>query len=1031
MRDRRFWSVVLCFLLSGFAALLYQTAWTRAFAFVFGTSELAVATVLAAYMGGLAAGSWVAGRCAHRVRRPVLVYGLLEGGIAAAALAVPLAVRAASGLYGALFGGQPELPSSGGSGSTLFFLGASFLILLVPTALMGATLPLLARHAVRTQDQIGSRIGALYAVNTAGAVAGTVIAAFWLLPALGLARTVRVAVATNLVVFAIAAALARTTLPLEPATASAPPIRAAFDWILPAVLVSGAVSFGYEVFWFRLLSHLLGGSVHAFSTMLASFLIGIAAGSAAAARFATGPERAGRGFALAQLGIAALSVAAYALLDRTPALAGLLAGAPREAADALIAIAVLLPATLCIGATFPFAVRLLARAPEQASEATARVYAWNTVGAIAGAIGAGFWLIPALGFPGALAAFVAASALLALAAAAASSPRAPGLALAAAAIALLAILVPLEPPWTLLRTGPLSREPQAGAVAFDAVGRTATVLVLDEGSQWSLRTNGLPESTIGGRHGRPMKFGSGRWLGILPTLARPESRDLLVVGLGGGVAIELVPPAIERIDVIELEPEVVEANRRLSPLRRFDPLADPRVQVHVNDARGALQLTDRRFDAIVSQPSHPWTAGASHLYTREFFQQTRRHLRPGGVLVQWMGMHFVDVELLQVLLATLLDSFPYVRVYGPYLAGEFAFVASEQPLPMEETSARALASAPDFFARFGLLAPEAIAADLLLDEEGVRRFAAGAPVSTDDRNLLQTRSPGVIARNAGLTPAAALAVLRGEDPLPALVARMDPLLLADALQARAATSRALRVAALVEGDPAVRHTVVGRVAAASGQAQRAGQELDAALAEDPRQPFARAALLRVRRSAYLRWPGSLAQLAPLAPEEQAVLDAWRAREAGDEAASSALEPRLAAVDRRHPLAREALRARAGARIARGEPAGAVEALALLDDAMQYGVRPEDYVARARAALLAGDPDESIDTLAQLLPWVEANPASSAMAQEALAFLEGIPGGSSAEGRRAEIRARFGRVARGEHRPPRGAPRARGGQGPSG
>lgn len=1016
MRDRTFWPVVLCFLLSGFAALIYQTAWTREFAFVFGTSELAVATVLAAYMGGLAAGSWVAGRFVHRVRRPVLVYGVLEGGIAAAALAVPLAVRAATSLYGALFGGQPEVPSSGGTLSALYFLGSSFLILLVPTALMGATLPLLARHAVRTQSEIGSRIGALYAVNTTGAIAGTVVAAFWLLPALGLSATVLVAVAANVAVFAIAAGIARGAAPVAADDAGAPAARTRFHWILPAVLLSGAVSFGYEVFWFRLLSHLLGGSVHAFSTMLASFLIGIAAGSAIASRFASSPERAGRGFAIAQLGIALLSIAAYTILDRMPALAGLLAGVPRVAADAVISIVVLLPGTLCIGATFPFAVRLLARAPEQASEATARVYAWNTVGAIVGSIGAGFWLIPALGFPGALSAAVAASAALAFLAAWWSTPRAPALAIAAAAIAAVALVVPFQPPWTLLRTGPLSREPQAGEVVFDAVGRTATVMLLDEGSQWSLRTNGLPESTIMSRNGRTMKFGSGRWLGILPTLARPEARDILVVGLGGGVAIELVPPSVERIDVIELEPEVVVANRQLSPLRRFDPLADPRVHVHVNDARGALQLTDRQFDAIVSQPSHPWTAGASHLYTREFFQLARRHLRPGGVLVQWMGMHFVDVDLLRVLLATLLDSFPHVRVYGPYLAGEFAFVASEQPLPMEATSAQALAAAPDFFAQLGLLAPESIAASLMLDEEGVRAFAAGAPVSTDDHNLLQTRSPGVIAANRGLTPMNALAAMAEQDPLPRLVQTMDPLLLADALVGNAATVRGARVAELVE-DVQQRHAVLGWVASLSGQAQRAGQELDEVLGNDPGHAFARAGLLRLRRNAFVRSPDALGRLAPLTPDEEALVAAWRALEADDDAALVALEPRLAAIDAVDPLAREALRARADARLARGDPAAALEALALIDAAMQSGGRPEDFVQRARAALIAGDPEESIDTLAQLLPWVESSPSAGAMAQQALAFLDDMPDGTAAEGRRAEMRARFGRVARGERRLP--------------
>ena len=294
MRDRTFWPVVTCFLLSGFAALIYQTAWTREFAFVFGTSELAVATVLAAYMGGLALGAWIASRFVRRVRRPVRVYGLLEAGIALAAIAVPFAIRGATALYVALLGSQPDLPPSDGAGHALYFLASSFAILLVPTALMGATLPLLARHAVHTRSQIGSRIGALYATNTAGAVAGTLCAAFWLLPAYGLRATVAVAVAANVLVFAIAALVARSARPPSPIRTSRAG-RAPFHWILPAILLSGAVSFAYEVFWFRLLGHVLGGSVHAFSTMLASFLIGIALGSAAAARAATdGDARAAR-----------------------------------------------------------------------------------------------------------------------------------------------------------------------------------------------------------------------------------------------------------------------------------------------------------------------------------------------------------------------------------------------------------------------------------------------------------------------------------------------------------------------------------------------------------------------------------------------------------------------------------------------------------------------------------------------------------------------------------------------------------------
>ena len=203
-RSGVFLAVLACFALSGFAGLLYQTAWMRQFSVVFGTSELAVVAVLASYMAGLAAGAAAAARWIRRVRRPVLVYGLLELGIAVSALLVPLALRAARGVYVWLFGGRPELPEAGLVTHWIFFLIASFLILSVPTVCMGATLPLLTRHVVRRPDQIGRRVGLLYATNTAGAVAGTLTAAFVLLPRVGLQTTVWAGVGVNLLVFVIA-----------------------------------------------------------------------------------------------------------------------------------------------------------------------------------------------------------------------------------------------------------------------------------------------------------------------------------------------------------------------------------------------------------------------------------------------------------------------------------------------------------------------------------------------------------------------------------------------------------------------------------------------------------------------------------------------------------------------------------------------------------------------------------------------------------------------------------------------------------
>src|SRR5262245_10005764 len=218
-RDRSFLWLLGCFFLSGLAALIYETAWTHEFAFVFGTSELAVATVLAAYMGGLAAGAALAGRYGTRIARPVLAYGLLELGIAIAALAVPLSIAASRWLYVALFGSQDVLPDAGGLATALFYLACSFGILLVPTAMMGATLPLLVRHSVRSDREIGRRIGALYATNTAGAVAGTLLGAFVLLPAIGLRATIAAAAGVNALVFGAAWAVSRSAA--APATETA------------------------------------------------------------------------------------------------------------------------------------------------------------------------------------------------------------------------------------------------------------------------------------------------------------------------------------------------------------------------------------------------------------------------------------------------------------------------------------------------------------------------------------------------------------------------------------------------------------------------------------------------------------------------------------------------------------------------------------------------------------------------------------------------------------------------------------------
>ena len=733
--------VTACFVLSGFAALIYQTAWMRQFSLVFGTSELAVATVLAAYMAGLALGAALAGRLVTRLRRPILAYGLLEAGVAASSLAVPLFLKLAGMLYVALMGGQAQPADAAGFTQPAFYLCVTFVALVIPTTCMGATLPILTRYVVHSDRQIGPRVGLLYSMNTLGAVAGTLTAAFWLLPALGLSGTVWVAIATNGLIFAVAAAIA--------SRAGSPPPSAATDaeaapealqpgtaaWILPLMLLSGANTFGYEVLWTRLLGHILGGSIISFATMLASFLSGIALGSAIASRFARNRERGAIGFIAAQIGIALTSAMIYrAVQHLTPEAAGL-------SGNVGLAIVVLLPAALCIGATFPFAVRVLTRDSAEAGPGSARVYAWNTLGAIAGATVAGYFLIPALRYEGTIRIAVLTSISIALLASIAVARRRPKLvasvAVAAGAVALF--YHPLRPE-QILRASPIT-DVHDGAMRYYEVGRSATVTVLESDGFFNLRTNGLPEASTN-LEGAPPYQHNQRLLSVLPVLARPDTKEMLMIGFGAGVALESVPRSVSSVDVIELEPKVIAANRAIGAERQLDPLQDPRVQVIINDARSALALTDKRYDAVISQPSHPWTAGASHLYTREFMSLVHEHLQPGGVFLQWMNTQFVTESLLKSLCATILDVFPYARVYqwNPEI---LFFLGSDRPLDVERALAetgRPIKDDPVQYFQRGIGSVEDLLVALTMDEPNMRAFAAGAAVLTDDMNRMATES---------------------------------------------------------------------------------------------------------------------------------------------------------------------------------------------------------------------------------------------------------------------------------------------------
>lgn len=982
--------VIACFVLSGFAALLYQTAWMRQFSLVFGTSELAIAAVLAAYMGGLALGAAIAARYVHRIRRPILFYGLLEGGIAISALAVPWLLSLLSAIYVAMFGGQPEPVDASGLGQSFFYMGSAFVVLAIPTSFMGATLPLLTKYVVQSDDQVGPRVGLIYAMNTVGAVAGTVVAGFILLPALGLNGTVWVGVSVNLLVFVIAALLAKavarnaaaetaSSAEEEAVSAASPvaPLRGR-TWILPLMLVSGVNSFVYEVLWTRLLGHILGGSITAFATMLASFLGGIAIGSAIASRFATTRAAAVNTFIIVQCGIAVASMAIYEMLPLAiPETAGL-------KGNAVLAVFILLPATLFIGATFPLAVRIFARDESDAAPASARVYSWNTVGAIVGATVAAFFLIPMLKYEGAIRVAVIVNVALAAGAALLIGKRQTTF-VAVTLLALLGVGVAYQPamPEAMLRTSPVMDEGD-GEIRYYEVGRSATVLVLEESGFFNLRTNGLPEASTN-LIGAPPYQHNQRLLSALPVLARPDVEEMLIVGFGAGATLEGVPPSVKSIDVVELEPLVIEANRSISKERQIDPLADPRVNIYINDARSALALTAKKYDAIVSQPSHPWTAGASHLYTREFMSLANEHLSEDGVYLQWMNAQFVDAELLRSLCATMLDVFDNVRVYqwDPQV---LFFLGSAAPLNVEvdmATSGRPLSDDRVHYLQKGVGSVEDAVVALTMDHDNVVAFAAGAELITDNFNLMATRSAAAMDSGTTISMNELSELLKPFDPLldsSSFLHKDFPVQLDFGYISRRLEGVYLKARAVALADTLLdlrdpeSLVMIGLGQQRQGDVQESQRNLLLAIGADPDDQQAKYALLRpwlIRLARGEEPPEKIRETLMAVRGSAAItIRAWLAAGQGNYQEVANLDDALANVLTTDLWYKDAIKLRVDWRIKVTnedlQPQLAREATALIDEAIALYQDQEFYGMRLASSYVADDAPEMIETARRLI-----------------------------------------------------------------
>jgi len=768
-------AVTLCFFFSGTTGLIYEVLWTRILGLVFGHTVFAITTVLAAFMAGLGLGSYLFGRIADRHARPLRLYGLFEVGIGIYALITPFLFSRAEDIY---------IPLHRTFGLSFFVFSLCqflliFVILLVPTTLMGATLPVLSRFFVRKIETVGGQVGRLYALNTFGAVLGTYAAGFHLLPTLGVRTTLLLAAVANVgigvlaIVFdrhlhqlagqattaPAAAVSSETTLP-----AGAPPDRrsAAAVWLTVVGLgISGAASMMYEVAWTRALSLVIGSSTYAFSTMLVTFLTGLALGSYLYSRFAGRRRITPVFFGWLQLGIGVGALLVTPFFDRMPEVflrvfqISQSPGFVKTIQFFISALAMFVP-TLFMGATFPCAIQIAATAVGRVGHDVGRVYFVNTGGAIAGTVVAGFVLIPVWGMQSTLQ--LAVSLNLCLALALFVTPRWNGWRRGATAlIPILALgALYLSPAWDANAMtsgvaiygqsyfGRLGTVGFRGAVAsadrllYYKDGLSATVSVHRQGELLYMRVNGKTDaSNSGDMHTQLMS-------GHLPLLIRPDAKRALVIGMGSGVtagAVALHPT--ERIDLIEIEPAVVEAAAFFVKENR-GILTNPKAHVAIADGRNFLLASDGDYDVIISEPSNPWMRGIGNLFSLDFYELTAQRLAPKGIVCQWIHTYGLFPEDVKMVVKTFRSVFPHTTIWNTNRS-DLLLIGSKDPWTLDNAVLQSRYSAipglREDLARLGIHSPLAILADFVLAEEDVAEYSRHALVNTDDLPFLEFSAP--------------------------------------------------------------------------------------------------------------------------------------------------------------------------------------------------------------------------------------------------------------------------------------------------
>lgn len=768
---------------SGTCALVYQIVWMRELRLVFGASTPATGAVAAVFMAGLGIGSFLLGRRADAIRRPLLMYAWLEAGIAVTAAASPFLLDGVRSLYVAL-GGSVTMGMGLG---TVVRLVLSALVLLPPTVMMGGTLPAAARAATGAEDVARRSTALLYGLNTLGAVAGATLSTFVLIEIFGIRLTLWMACVVNGIVAIVARVVDRHLAAQDEA---APPVevpaaltstmespteeralaeesRALTPFLLTAAGAVGFAFFLMELVWYRVLSPLLGGSSYTYGLILAIALFGIGLGGLIYARRRGRREPELGGFALSCVVEALLIALPFALGDRVALLAlflrdmGILGLWGHVIAWTIVTSIVVLPAAIVAGYQFPLLIALLGRARSDLGRHVGIAYAANTLGAIFGSLAGGFFIFTELGAIGSwkLTTWV----LVILGAVAMwlhlslAGSRRQILLPALVAATTLVFLHGSTGPTAVWRHSPIGAG-RAEDYLEDGTRNGLVAAMFDRRRGITWEADGR-ESTVGlytlndtaflvnGKSDGSAILDAGTQVmgGVLGALLQPQPvRRALVIGLGTGSTAGWLASldSVERVDVVELEPAILHVARVCSAVNQ-GVIDNPKVNVILGDAREVLLTTPEKYDLVFSEPSNPYRAGVASLFTRELYAAVFDRLEPGGVFVQWLQAYEIDAWSVRTVYATLNSVFPSVESWRTKYS-DLVLMARETDVPFDVARVQARMAEPGY--REALLSAwratdvADVVAHFVAQPSLSRAIFREVPpegINTDDRNLLE------------------------------------------------------------------------------------------------------------------------------------------------------------------------------------------------------------------------------------------------------------------------------------------------------